>query len=364
MKILVLGGTGFLGPHEIDQMEDRGWSITMFNRGKTKTTMFPDDFATVTRLQGDRDPDKDDGLKAIQAAIEAGDQWDAVIDNSAYFPRHASATAELLKDSTRQYVFISTVSVYADDVTPGQDESAPVGTLEDPTDETFSGQTYGPLKALCEQAVQKVFGERATIIRPGLIVGPGDTTDRFTYWPIRCERGGDILIPSAEFNVQYIDVRDLAAFIMTCIEQGHGGVYNALGPAGPLTFREMVDGCKATVSSPIEFVAVPDSFLAEHKVGIWAGPESLSMWIPSGPESRAHGHHDNRAAIEHGCTFRPLAQTARATIEWFQGLDRGSTDFGQRAGLSPTREAQLIKAWRNQTDHPTPAASAPAERPR
>ncbi|MDA1027109.1 MAG: NAD-dependent epimerase/dehydratase family protein [Planctomycetota bacterium] len=270
MKILVLGGTGFLGPHEIDQFEDRDWEITIFNRGRSKTDLFDSDFAKVTRLTGDRDPDQGDGLAAIEEAIKSGTTWDAVVDNSAYVPRIAKASAELLKDATRQYVFISTISVYAENDTAGADESAPVGTMDDPTDENV-GAYYGQLKALCEQEVQRVFDDRATIIRPGLIVGPGDKTDRFTYWPVRCRRGGEVLVPAENPRTQFIDVRDLAGFITTCVEQGHGGVYNATGPEGPLYFREMVDGCKAVVSNPVEFVPVPESFLQANEVGPWMG---------------------------------------------------------------------------------------------
>ncbi|MDG2022656.1 MAG: NAD-dependent epimerase/dehydratase family protein [Phycisphaerales bacterium] len=347
MKILVLGGTGFLGPHEIDQFEDRGWEITIFNRGRSKTDLFQADFAKVTRLTGDRDPKKGDGLDAIARAIESGETWDAVVDNSAYVPRIAKASAELLKNATRQYVFISTISVYAENATAGADESAAVGTMEDPTDENVSAY-YGQLKALCEQEVERVFDDRATIIRPGLIVGPGDKTDRFTYWPVRCRRGGEVLIPSENPRTQFIDVRDLAGFITTCVEQGHGGVYNATGPEGPLYFREMVDGCKAVVSSPVEFVPVPESFLQAEEVGPWMGPNTMAMWIPLVPEMAGFGQRSNRAAIEHGCRFRPLADTAKATLDWFLASERQNEDLGLRAGLSPAREKELIAKWREE----------------
>ena len=216
MKILVLGGTGFLGPHEIDLAEDRGWEITIFNRGRTPVRMFEDDFSEVTRLFGDRDPAKGEGLKSIEEAIAKGVRWDAVIDNSGYVPRIAKASAELLKDACRQYLFVSTISVYASDAEPGANESAPLATLDDPATEAVN-QFYGPLKAACEREVQAVFGDRATIVRPGLIVGPGDPTDRFTYWPVRCERGGRVLIPQASPRTQFVDVRDLAGFIVTCV---------------------------------------------------------------------------------------------------------------------------------------------------
>lgn len=346
MKILVLGGTGFLGPHEIDQFEDRDWEITIFNRGQSKTSLFESDFANVTRLIGDRDPKKGDGLAAIEKAVKSGAVWDAVVDNSAYVPRITKASVDLLKDATRQYVFISTISVYAENGTVGADESAPVGTMEDPTNENVATY-YGQLKALCEQEVQRIFEDRATIIRPGLIVGPGDKTDRFTYWPVRCQRGGEVLIPAESPRTQFIDVRDLAGFITTCIEQGHGGVYNATGPEGPLYFREMIDGCKAVVTNPVEFVPVPESFLQANEVGPWMGPDTMAMWIPIVPEMAGFGQRSNRAAIEHGCTFRPLADTAKATLDWFLASDRKNEELGQRAGLSPAREEALIAKWRS-----------------
>ena len=341
MKILVLGGTGFLGPHEIDLAEDRGWEITIFNRGRTPVRMFEDDFSEVTRLFGDRDPAKGEGLKSIEAAIAKGARWDAVIDNSGYVPRIAKASAELLKDACRQYLFVSTISVYASDAEPGANESAPLATLDDPATEAVN-QFYGPLKAACEREVQAVFGDRATIVRPGLIVGPGDPTDRFTYWPVRCERGGRVLIPQASPRAQFVDVRDLAGFIVTCVEQGHGGVYNATGPRGPLFFREMLDGCKAVVSSPVEFVEASDAFLQEHGVRPWMGENSMAMWIPEGPDTAGFGTRSNAAAVSHGMTFRPLADTARATLDWFLASPRAAEPLGRRSGLTPEREAELL----------------------
>ena len=341
MKILILGGTGFLGPHEVDQAEDRGWEIAIFNRGRTPVRMFDDDFETVVRLEGDRDPKKGDGLAAIEKAIADGARWDAVIDNSGYVPRIAKASAELLKDACRHYIFVSTISVYADNSVVGADESAALGELEDPATEEV-GRFYGPLKAACEREVQAVFGERSTIVRPGLIVGPGDPTDRFTYWPVRCRRGGEVLIPSASPQVQFVDVRDLARFILVCVEQGHGGVYNATGPRGPLFFREMVDGCKATVSSPVEFVPVPDAFLLENGVRPWMGEGSMAMWIPEGPDTAGFGTRSNAAAVAHGLTFRPLADTAKATLDWYLASPRGVGAEPMRAGLTADRERELL----------------------
>lgn len=350
--VLVLGGTGFLGPHEIDQAEDREWEITIFNRGRTKERMFADDFKKVERLKGDRDPDKGSGLTALREAIDGGRTWDVVIDNSGYFPRHARASAELLKDATDQYIFISTVSVYADNETRGQDESAAVGTIDDPTSEEFGGATYGPLKALCEQEVRKIYGSRATIIRPGLIVGPGDPTDRFTYWPVRCDQGGEVVIPVGDPRSQFIDVRDLANFIMLCIEQGHGGTYNALGPRGPLYFREMVDGCKAVTSSPVTFVEIPMPFMERHGVGMFAGPNSIASWTPADGEYAGFNTFDNSKAIADGMTFRTLADTASTTLAWFKSSARANEPLGRAAGLSPEKEAEVLSAWKKRDSNP------------
>lgn len=348
MKILILGGTGFIGPHEVDQCEDRGWEITIFNRGRTKTMLFEEDFAKVDRLKGDRDPKVGDGLKSIERAVASGRTWDAVIDNSAYVPRIARASAELLKDAVRQYVFISTVSVYASNNVPDQDETSELGTLDDETTEKVTNTTYGPLKVACEKAVREIFGERATIIRPGLIVGPGDKSDRFTCWPVRCQRGGKVVIPESSPRVQYIDVGDLATFTLDTIEGGHGGTYNVVGPIGPLFFREMLDGCKAAVSSPVEFVEIPDAFLLEYGVNQFAGPNSLGMWVAPIPDNTSFGHRSNARAVAIGLTCRPLAETARATVDWFENSSRaGETTL--RSGLSPEKEKELLKAWSEQS---------------
>lgn len=350
MKILVLGGTGFLGPHEIGQMVARGWEVTMFNRGRSETPLFAEAFERVERLEGDRDPRRDAGLGAIERAIRDGARWDAVIDNSGYVPRIARASAELLRDAARQYIFVSTISVYAGNDRPDADEAAPLGTMEDPTNEDVNA-FYGPLKALCEQEIVEVFGEQATLIRPGLIVGPGDKTDRFTWWPVRCHHGGEVLVPDVDAACQFIDVRDLAAFIVTCAEQGHGGAYNATGPLGPLSFREMVDGCKAVTSSSVEFVPVPESFLLENGVRPWMGPDSMAMWIPQDPSMTGFSRRSNRRAVEHGCRFRPLAETARATLDWWLGSKRAGTEVVPgRAGLSLEREAELLASWRASSD--------------
>jgi len=222
LKILILGGTGFLGPHIVQYADARGHAITLFNRGKTNSHLFKGH----EKLVGDRDPLKGDGLGAL-----AGRDWDAVIDTSSYFPRITSASCELLKDHVGFYALVSSISVYKDTATVGMDEKSPVGTLEDETVEEITGGSYGPLKALCEKAAEGEMPGRVAVIRPGLIVGPRDNSDRFTYWPVRVERGGEVLAPGKPSDAaQWIDARDLARFCVKSVEDRLAVVFNAVGP--------------------------------------------------------------------------------------------------------------------------------------
>jgi 2'-hydroxyisoflavone reductase len=363
LRLLILGGTAFLGPETIAAAIAKGAEITVFNRGKTNPELFAKRGWKVTELRGDRDPKVGDGLKALEEAIAKGARWDGVIDNSAYVPRVAAASAELLKDAAKQYVFVSTISVYTDNSVAPSEETPP-GTLPDPSIEQVSGLSYGPLKAYCEEAVRKAFGDRASIVRPGLIVGPGDPTNRFTYWPVRLDRGGKTILPVApkpwESLVQWIDVRDLAEWLVRLVIDGHGGTYNAVGPDGPMSFQEFVFGCRAATASPVEFVPIDESFLLEQQVGPWM---EMPLWVPGGPDSFGIGRAANRRAIGAGLTFRPLATTAADTIAWFREGHGGTTanyDFGGKdargrpdAGLAKAKEAAVIEAWLQRT----PAAS-------
>jgi len=237
LRILVLGGTGFIGPHMVRRARERGHTITLFNRGRSNDDLFPD----LETLIGDRDG-KLDALK--------GRQWDAVIDTSGYIPRHVRDSANLLKDAARHYLFISTISVYADFNQPGITEDYPGGTMPDPTVEQITGETYGPLKVLAEQAVREAFPTGSIIVRPGYIVGPGDSTDRWTYWPVRVARGGEVLAPGQPSDpMSFIDARDLAAFTVHLIEQGNTGTFNAVGPAKPMPTGEVLDRLKAVTNS-------------------------------------------------------------------------------------------------------------------
>lgn len=336
MDLLILGGTGFLGPHTVRAARSHGHKITLFNRGRTNPQLFPD----LTHLRGDRDPKIGDGLRAL-----TGRQWDAVIDTSGYVPRLVRASAELLAPNVTQYVFISTVSVYADFTKIGIVETDSLSTLQDETVEKITAETYGPLKALSEQAAEAAMPGRVTNIRPGLIVGPGDPTDRFTYWPVRIDRGGEVLAPlPKDAPVQFIDVRDLAQWIIKVIEDGHAGVYNATGPAAKLTMAQMLYGCKAVTASVVRFTWIEAGFLKDQGVTPWT---ELPLWLPD-EEQAGLGQVSIERALSLGLTFRPLADTARDTIRWHKETRGLDYDFGAAdgsLGMKAQRERELLAAW-------------------
>jgi 2'-hydroxyisoflavone reductase len=311
MRLLIIGGTRFLGRALVEEALARGHEVTLFNRGQTNPELFPQ----VERITGDRDGD----LSELE-----GRRWDAVIDTCGYFPRIVRASAEALAGSVEHYTFISTISVYADLSQP-VDESSPLGTMEDETIEEFGPEFeyYGPLKALCERVVDDVYGDRALIIRPGFIVGPHDPTDRFTYWPVRVARGGQMLAPGPpERPFQFIDVRDLAAWIIRMIEEKRSGAFNATNEGVPLGELLPHD----------EVVWAADERLVEHG----AAEEDLPLW--SADEGFAALHEaDVSAAIAAGLTFRPHEETSRDTLAW-RGKDAELT-----TGMSPKREAELLE---------------------
>ena len=355
MRILILGGTGFLGPHLIDLALTKGWSITTFNRGKSDPLRLAGEkYKTVRQLRGDRDPKKGDGLQSLQAMVAEmqtrGERFDAVIDNSSYVPRITKASAELLAPVTQMYQIVSTVSVWMDNsIVP--DESTPVSTIADPTVEGVTGETYGPLKALCEQAAEEACPGKTCVVRPGLIVGPGDDSCRFSYWPVRIAKGGRVLAPRAPdpeaVRVQFIDVRDLAAFQLRLIEDGHNGTYIATGPAGSWTMEEMLVGIKASVATPVEFEWIDEAWLLEQGVQPWMG---LPLWVPQTPEFAGSGRAKIAKALAHGLSFRPLAETAHDTIADFEATKaERPADFawgmGRTPGIPPEREIELLKLW-------------------
>jgi 2'-hydroxyisoflavone reductase len=326
LRILILGGTGFLGPHLVAHATARGHTVTLFNRGKTHPGLFAD----LEKLHGDRDG-KLDALN--------GRKWDGVIDTSGYVPRVVKMSADLLAPNVRQYVFISSISVFPDDLEPGADENTRVQELTEPGSEDVR-RHYGALKALCEKTAEGAMPGRATNIRPGLIVGPGDPTDRYTYWPVRLDRGGEVLAPgSGEDPVQYIDARDLAAFIVHTIEGGVVGVFNATGPEQRLSMKAMLDSCRNAAATPAALTWVPEKFLGEHKVSPWG---DMPVWAGT---DAAFAQIDCRRAIAKGLHFRPAAQTARETLAWWKTLpvERRAK---LRSGLAADREKEVLAAWK------------------
>jgi 2'-hydroxyisoflavone reductase len=335
LRILILGGTGFTGPYQVRYALSRGHKVTTFNRGKTHPGELPTE---VEQLTGDRNG-KLDALK--------GRQWDVVIDNPTTLPAWVRDAAQILKGNVERYVFISTISVYAD-TSNGVDETAPLAKYDglDPYKETLEAmrvsgyKTYGPLKALSEQEAEKWFPGKTLIIRPGLIVGPGDETDRFTYWPVRIDRGGEVLAPgNSNDPVQFIDARDLAEWTIRMVENRETGIYNATGPAKPLGIGKMLDEIKDALNSNAKFTWVPADFLKQQSVEAWS---NMPVW--AGDELGLARTNINRALAK-GLTFRPLAETARDTLVWFksQPQDRQSK---LRAGLAPEREAEVLAAWK------------------
>ena len=334
MRILILGGTGFTGPYQVRYALGRGHKVTTFNRGKTHPGELP---AEVEQLIGDRNG-KLDALK--------NRQWDVVIDNPTTLPKWVRDAAQILKGNVERYVFTSTISVY-EESSHGPDENSPVQKYDgpDPFKETLEAmkasgyKTYGPLKALSEKEAEKWFPGKTLIIRPGLIVGPRDETDRFSYWPVRIDRGGDVLAPgSPNDSVQFIDARDLAEWTIRMAENRETGIYNATGPAQSLPIGKMLDGIKSALNAKANFTWASEDFLKQQKVEAWS---DMPVW--AGAEAGLTRAKIDRALAK-GLTFRPLGETARDTLAWFKSLpqDRQSK---LRAGLTPDREAEVLAAW-------------------
>ena len=339
LRLLILGGTGFIGPHQVRYALARGHQVTLFNRGRQ-----PDAWnGQVEDLIGDRNTGD---LKALE-----GREWDACIDNPTTLPFWVRDAGKALAGKVGQYVFVSTISVYAANDKPA-DETAALAQYAgaDPMAETQAtmaakgfGALYGPLKAVSEAEARRQFGAAVTIVRPGLIAGPGDETDRFTYWPVRLARGGDVLAPGdGDDPVQVIDVRDLSEWIVRAAEARTFGVFNATGPARTLTMGEMVGDVAGAVGGGARPVWVPRSFLEANNVAPWS---DLPVWAPGQGETAGFARRDVSRALRAGLTFRPLSVTALDTLAWFKTLppDRQAK---LRAGLSAEREAQLLALWR------------------
>lgn len=336
LRIIVLGGTAFLGPAFVEAARVRGHDVTLFNRGKTNQHLYPD----LKKLVGDRFGDL--------SALESG-EWDVCIDNSGYIPSTVQATAELLKDRVKRYIFISSISVYADFSHKGLNEKSEVGQLTDEelsaaqTMSDISGTNYGPLKALCEQANTAVFGRRACNIRPGLIVGPMDRSDRFTYWPVRVAKGGEVLAPgTADTVTQIIDVRDLAEFMVLAAENNFHGTYNVTSPAEELTMGELLETCKRVSGSDAIFTWVDAAFLEEHEIAAWS---DMPVWVPLDGEDAGHPFIDVTRALKAGLTFRPISETVRSTLDWWSHVDAERRDAPMRSGLTAERESEVLAAW-------------------
>lgn len=337
MRLLILGGTGFIGPHQVRCALARGHHVTIFNRGLQKEA-WP---GPVEELLGDRNG----SLSALD-----GRDWDVCIDNPTSLPVWVREAARVLKGHVGQYVFISTISVYAANDKPADETAALVAYRgDDPMAETIASlnanpRLYGPLKALCEAEARTQYGEAATtIIRPSLIVGPRDQTDRFTYWPVRLAQGGEILAPGDGSDpVQFIDVRDLAEWTIRVAEQRTTGVFNASGPARPISMRQMLAEIAHGVHVDPTIVWAPTSFLKANKVSAW---RDMPVWIPGQDETFGFHRRDISRAIADGLTYRPLPLTAADTLAWFRTLPtKRQTDL--RAGLTPERESELLEKLR------------------
>ncbi len=342
LRILILGGTGFIGPHQVEYALSRGHTVTLFNRGQTNPGLFPN----VEKLIGDRNAP--DGYKALK-----GRTWDIVLDNPTQIPRWVRDAGAALKGKTSRYFFVSTLSAFRNRAIIGMKEDGPLNDPA-PADAIPSGDvykaaypgapvsTYGPLKVRCEMEARDAFGDDAVIVRPGLIVGPGDLTDRFSYWPVRVEQGGEMLAPGTPDDpLGYIDARDFTEFMVRLAEQGARGTYNCVGPAHGMTVREMLYGVKAVTTADTRFTWVDADFLLARKLRPYA---DIPVWMPPRGDSLGWARMDCSKAIAAGLTFRPLADTARATLAYFHAQPKERQE-ALKAGLSPEKERDTLAAW-------------------
>lgn len=332
LNVLILGGTGFIGPHMVREALRRGHEVSLFNRGRTNVDLFPD----LKLYKGDRDS----GLQALE-----GGEWDAVIDNSGYVPRQVEDSARLLSAAVSHYLFVSSISVY--DISPAPiTEESPLATMADESNEEVTVDTYGPMKALCEQRVEAVLGpERTTILRPTYICGPGDRTDRYTYWPVRTMRGGEMLWPGTPQDyIQIIDVRDFANFTVHCLEQEVAGIFNTVTPLDSFTMGDLLEDSLAVTDADMTPVWVDRDFINENKI---AEGGALPIWEDPDGEYAALLHVDGSRAAAAGLTNRPTRETARDTISWWKTLPPDRREK-LRAGLSAEREAEFLRLWQQQ----------------
>ncbi len=332
-KVLILGGTGFIGPHFVKALAAGGHTLTLFNRGKRDPEAHPG----IEQLLGDRDGK----LEAL-----ADRSWDAVIDNSGYYPRVVRQSAELLKPRVPHYIFISTVAVYADIATPGADEAYLRSKIAGDEKEEFDPATYGPFKSACEDVLTNVYGARATFVRPTYIAGPGDLTDRFTYWPFRFSKGGEMLAPGTPADpMEYIDVRDLADFVRTVVEKPDGGAYNLIVPPGSNTLGGVLDASRRVTGADTRVTWASVDFLRANGVveSYLKRGTQLPLWMPR-EGNAGYGQRSSARAVAKGLKFRALEDTIRDTLAWQAA--RPSDAQTLKAGLKPEREAELLQLLR------------------
>lgn len=321
MNILILGGTVFMGIQLVNYAQKRNHNVTIFNRGKRNPDIFPD----VEKLIGDRSGD---------LAPLKGRKFDAVIDTCGHVPGIVRKSAELLKDNTDNYTFISSISAYSDFSKHGMDESGETCKITDGNIEVMTMENYGAMKVLCENVVTEVFGDRALNIRPGLIVGENDWSDRFTYWIHRIDQGGKVLVPDGKKDrVQFVDVKDLSEWTIKMAEGKKSGLYNATGPDYKLTFEEFINACQKFTGNKAELIWAKEKFLLDENITPWM---ELPMWVTE--SDQGVNNIDVSKAIRDGLTFRPLEDTLRDTLKF----DKSRKDYTLKAGLKPERESEVI----------------------
>jgi 2'-hydroxyisoflavone reductase len=327
MKVLILGGTGISGPHLVRELRAAGHQLTLLNRGKRNPGMFKD----IETLIGDR---------AGPLDVLKGRDWDVVVDNSGYFPKHVKLSAELLKGHTQHYIYVSSISAYADLTPPGIDEDYQLAELKDPDATEITNDNYGGLKAACEKIVEQTFGDHQAVIRPSYIVGPGDSSDRFTYWPVRVARGGEVLAPgTASDTVQFIDVRDMADFMRACVERKIKGRYNLCNPPGAVTMGELLETSKRVSRSNASFTWASQAFIEQQKL---VENGEIPIWAPPVGKEAGATLVSSARAVAQGLRFRDLDTTIKDTLAWHE--QRPADQKAKlRAGLTAEREAQLLK---------------------
>lgn len=333
LKVLILGGTGISGPHLVRDLRAAGHRLTLLNRGKRNPGLFKD----IETLIGDRNGPLD---------VLKGRDWDVVVDNSGYFPRQVKRSTEILKDHSQHYIYVSSISAYADLTPPGIDEDYQLAALTDPDATEITSDNYGGLKAACERIVEQTFGEHQAVIRPSYIVGPGDSTDRFTYWPVRVARGGEMLAPGTPSDpVQFIDVRDMADFMRSCVERQIKGRYNLCNPPGAVTMGELLQASKRISKSNASFIWAKQSFLEQHKL-LESG--EIPIWAPTSGKEAGAMLVSSARAVAQGLRFRDLDTTIKDTLAWHE--QRPADQKAKlRAGLTAERETELLKQLKSMT---------------